>query len=241
MVSRLGLGQRAPVLKHNAEIERRARVTAFIRAPERRLSFGQRPMLCEQHAEIYSGSIVAAIRRAAVCGRGLIESASLPEQQHGEPKRAVGIAALVGPAVRRLGLGQHPTVLEQNAEIERRDRVAALIRAPECRLGLGQCPMLCEQHAELQSRGIVAATDARPYAAAASSNAPCSLRSTPSPKVTIAIATLIGPAICRLGLGQRPLLFEQSTEVRGGRAMATLIRATIGSLRLNHAPLALEQ
>ena len=158
MVSRLGLGQRAPVLKHNAEIERRARVTAFIGAPERRLSLGQRPMLCEQHAEIYSGSIVAAIRRAAVCGRGLIESASLPEQQHGEPKRAVGIAALVGPAVRRLGLGQHPTVLEQNAEIERRDRVAAFIRAPECRLGLGQRPMLCEQHAELQSRGIVAAT-----------------------------------------------------------------------------------
>ena len=78
MVSRLGLGQRAPVLEHNAEIERRARVAAFVRAPERRLSLGQRPMLCEQHAEIYSGSIVAAIRRAAVCGRGLIESASLP-------------------------------------------------------------------------------------------------------------------------------------------------------------------
>ena len=63
----------------------------------------------------------------------------------------------------------------------------------------------------------------------------------PEPERTVVIATLIGPAVSRLGLGQRPLLFEQSAEVRGGGAMATLIGATISCLRFNHAPLGLEQ
>ena len=61
------------------------------------------------------------------------------------------------------------------------------------------------------------------------------------PERTVGIAALIGPAVSRLSLGQRPLLFEQSAEVRGGGAMATLIGATIGRLRFDHAPLALEQ
>ncbi len=45
------------------------------------------------------------------------------------------------------------------------------------------------------------------------------------PERPVGIATRIGPAIRRLGLGQPPLLFEQETEVRGGGAIATLIGA----------------
>ncbi|MGB8878092.1 MAG: hypothetical protein WCD11_17345 [Solirubrobacteraceae bacterium] len=54
------------------------------------------------------------------------------------------------------------------------------------------------------------------------------------------MATLVGATVCRLGLGQRPLLFEQSAEVRGGSAVATRIGVTIGRLCFNHAPLASE-
>ncbi|MGO9908712.1 MAG: hypothetical protein ACLPY3_23795, partial [Solirubrobacteraceae bacterium] len=63
----------------------------------------------------------------------------------------------------------------------------------------------------------------------------------PEPERTIGIATLIGAAVCRLGLGQRPLLFEQSTEVRGGTAMATLVGATVCRLGLGQPPLLFEQ
>ena len=80
------------------------RVASFVGAPERRLSLGQLPMLGEQHAEVYGGSIVAAARRATVRVRRLIECPSLREQ-HPEPERTIGIATLIGPAVCRLGLG----------------------------------------------------------------------------------------------------------------------------------------
>ena len=39
-VRRLGLGQRAPLLEQNTEIERGDAVPAFVGAPERCLSFG---------------------------------------------------------------------------------------------------------------------------------------------------------------------------------------------------------
>ena len=55
------------------------------------------------------------------------------------------------------------------------------------------------------------------------------------------IAALTRATICRLGLGQPPLLFKQATEVRGGRPMAALISATIGRPRFHLAPLGLEQ
>ena len=54
------------------------------------------------------------------------------------------------------------------------------------------------------------------------------------------VAELIGATVSRLGLGQRPLLFEQSAEVRGGGAMITLIGVTVGRMRFNYAPLASE-
>jgi hypothetical protein len=221
-------------------IERRVRVAAFVRAPERRLGFGRRSMFREQHAELDSGSIVAAIRRTTVCRGSLVECPSLPEQ-HPEPERTVGNATLIGPAIRRLGFGPRATVLEQHAMIERRVRVAAFVRAPERRLGFGRRSMFREQHAELDSASIVAALRRATVCRGSLVECPSLPEQHPEPERTVGIATLIGPAIRRLGLGQRPLLFEQSAEVRGGGAMATLISATVGSLRFNHAPLAFEQ
>ena len=116
---------------------------------------------------------MAAIGRATICGRGLIQCPSLPEQ-HREPERSVGNATLIGPAVHRLGIGECTPVLEQNAEIERPDRVAALVGAPERRLGLGQCTPVREQHTEPE-RSVGIATRIGPAnAASASASPPCS-------------------------------------------------------------------
>ncbi len=93
-------------------------------------------MIREQYAELDSGSIVAAARRATVRVRRLIECPSLREQ-HPEPERTIGIATLIGPAVCRLGLGQRPSLFEQNTEIERRGPVAAFVGAPERGLSFG--------------------------------------------------------------------------------------------------------
>jgi len=59
------------------------------------------------------------------------------ESQAAEVERAVGIAALVGAPIGRLGSGQIPQLLEKPAWVQRCDRIVALIGPPVCLLRRG--------------------------------------------------------------------------------------------------------
>jgi hypothetical protein len=168
----------------------------------------------------------------------LFRLATQIEERDPRHVREFAIAALPSANVSRLGLGQRPTILKQNAKIKCRGCVATFVGAPERRLGLGQRAMVGEKNAELYGGGIVATSGRATVRGRSLIQCPALPEQHGQLERSVGIATLIGATIRRLGLGQRPLLFEQSTEVRGGGAMATPVGVTTGRMRFDNAPLA---
>jgi hypothetical protein len=220
-VSCLGLGQRTPVLENNAEIERRARVAAFVRAPERRLSLGQRPMLCEQHAKLNRGNIVAAIGRATIRIRSLIERPSLP-QQHPEPERTIGIATLIGPAVGRLGLGQRPLLFEQSTEVRGGGAMATFIGATIGSLRFNHAPLALEQPTEVESASAVAELIGVTVSRLGLGQRPLLFEQSTEVRGSGAMATLIGVTIGRMRFNHTPFASQLLTEVESASGLGWL-------------------
>ena len=74
-------------------------------------------------------------------------------EQHGEPERAAGVAALVGSAIRRPGTRNIAAFFEQHAQVVSGGGVAAIVRAREPFLGFGQ-PVVRNKHSGELERAV---------------------------------------------------------------------------------------
>ncbi|HUJ34353.1 MAG TPA: hypothetical protein VLW51_04030 [Solirubrobacteraceae bacterium] len=89
-------------------------MAALVRSPICRLSTPDVEPIFEEDAEVVCGLGVAA----RVGPRERLFSVGqpvFPREHHRELERAVGVAAIVGPAVRRLGTSKITTLFEQYA------------------------------------------------------------------------------------------------------------------------------
>jgi hypothetical protein len=102
-----------------------------------------------KHGEVVGGGIVSARMRTRERFFGFDQVVLLGEE-HADLEGAVGVAALVSPAIRRRRTGGFAAVSEQHAEVEGSDGVTGRVRAHERLLGLGQPVLAGEPHAKLE-------------------------------------------------------------------------------------------
>src|SRR5689334_19777843 len=132
---------------------------------DRRATASQRPASAASGIAGSSGAEMAPRWSATRAERGTILDLGIPHSPgatragrihllaqiaEGSPShlREFALAAPLSAAVRRLGLGQRTSLLQQHPDIERRGRVPTFVGTAERRLGLGQRATVRQQHAE---------------------------------------------------------------------------------------------
>jgi hypothetical protein len=164
---------------------------------------------------------VPATRCATVRGRGIIQCPP-PPQQDREPERAVGISTLVGPAVRRLGLGQRPLLFEQSAEVRGGDAMATLVRATVRGLRLDHAPLVFKQPTEVESASAVAELIGVTVCRLGLGQRPLLFEQSTEVRGGDAMATLVGVTIGRMRFNHAPFGHELLTEVESASGFGGL-------------------